>query len=64
MIDFFSGPRAYIAGETYVDIDGNGRYEEGVDTPLDTATLGSRTTKRYRLLSGCKESSYFIFCIL
>jgi len=37
MIDFFSGPRAYIAGETYVDVDGNGIYEEGVDTPLDTA---------------------------
>ncbi len=38
MIDFFSGPRSYIAGETYVDIDGNNRYDEGVDTPIDTAT--------------------------
>ncbi len=38
MIDFFSGPRAYIAGETYVDVDGNGRYDEGVDTAIDTAT--------------------------
>jgi hypothetical protein len=37
MIDFFSGPRAYIAGETYIDLDGNGEYNEGVDTPLDTA---------------------------
>ena len=37
MIDFFSGPRSYIAGETYLDMDGNGEYNEGVDTPLDTA---------------------------
>jgi hypothetical protein len=37
MIDFFSGPRAYIAGETYVDSDGDGIYTPGVDMPLDTA---------------------------
>jgi hypothetical protein len=37
MIDFFSGPRSYIAGETYVDNNGNGEYDEGIDTPLDTA---------------------------
>ncbi|MBK9098342.1 MAG: hypothetical protein IPM14_09565 [bacterium] len=35
-IDFFSGPRAYIAGETYIDVNGNNVYDEG-DTPLDTA---------------------------
>ena len=38
MIDFFSGPRAYIAGETYVDVNGNNIYDPGVDTPIDTAT--------------------------
>ena len=37
MIDFFSGPRAYIAGETYVDTDGDGIYKPGIDMPLDTA---------------------------
>jgi len=37
MIDFFSGPRAYIPGETFVDNNGNGKYDEGIDTPLDTA---------------------------
>ncbi len=36
MIDFFSGPRAYIPGETYIDNNGNGEYDEG-DTALDTA---------------------------
>jgi len=38
MIDFFSGPAAYIAGETYIDVGGEaGKYDEGIDTPLDTA---------------------------
>ena len=37
MIDFFLGPRAYIAGETYIDINGNGVYDSGTDTPQDTA---------------------------
>jgi hypothetical protein len=38
MIDFFSGPRAYIAGVTYNDINGNNEYDDGVDTPIDTAS--------------------------
>lgn len=37
MIDFFLGPRAYIAGETYDDINGNGVYDSSTDTPQDTA---------------------------
>ncbi|MFO7523877.1 MAG: hypothetical protein R6W68_00345, partial [Ignavibacteriaceae bacterium] len=36
-IDFFSGPLEYIPGETFVDNNGNGVYDEGVDEPLDTA---------------------------
>ncbi|MFC2119770.1 T9SS type A sorting domain-containing protein, partial [Bacteroidota bacterium] len=36
-MDFLSGPAAYIPGETFVDIDGNGIYTPGIDTPLDTA---------------------------
>ncbi len=37
MIDFFSGPVVYIPGETFTDNNGNGSYDEGIDTPLDTA---------------------------
>lgn len=37
MIDFFSGPLSYIAGETYIDNNGNNIYDDGIDTPLDTA---------------------------
>jgi hypothetical protein len=36
MIDFFQGPLVYIPGETFIDNDGNGEYNDGVDTPLDT----------------------------
>ncbi len=37
VIDFFSGPISYIPGETFTDNNGNGNYDEGIDTPLDTA---------------------------
>ena len=39
MIDFFSGPASYIPGVTFIDNDGNGEYDEGIDTPLDTAYI-------------------------
>jgi len=37
MIDFLSGPAAYIPGETFIDNDGDGIYTPGIDDPLDTA---------------------------
>jgi hypothetical protein len=36
MIDLLSGPRAYIDGVTYIDLNGNGVYDEG-EIALDTA---------------------------
>lgn len=36
MIDFFSGPQAYIAGESYTDNNGNGIFDAG-DVPLTEA---------------------------
>ena len=36
MIDFFQGPIAYIPGETFVDANSNGTFDEG-ETVLDTA---------------------------
>ncbi|MCK5702892.1 MAG: hypothetical protein KAI29_17135, partial [Cyclobacteriaceae bacterium] len=41
MIDFFSGPVVYIAGETYLDNNGDGIWSPDIlpfDTALDTAT--------------------------
>ena len=38
MIDFFSGPKAFIPGVTFIDNSGSGTYEpENGDIPLDTA---------------------------
>jgi hypothetical protein len=37
MIDFFSGPESFIPGVTFTDVNGNGVYDDGVDTALDTA---------------------------
>jgi len=31
------GPVVYIPGETFIDNNGNGIYEQGTDTPIDTA---------------------------
>jgi len=37
MMDMLTGPHSYIPGVTYIDINGNNIYENGIDTPLDTA---------------------------
>lgn len=55
MIDFFSGPRAYIAGETYVDNNGNGEYDAGVDIPLDTAYSVQGQIKGIEAFPGAKN---------
>ena len=39
LVDQFAGPVAYIPGETFIDINGNGEYDEGIDTPIDTAKI-------------------------
>jgi hypothetical protein len=38
IVDFLQGPRSYIPGETFIDNNGNGIYDYGIDTPIDTAT--------------------------
>ena len=55
MIDFFSGPRAYIVGETYIDINGNNEYDEGTDTPLDTAYSVQGQIKGIKEFPGAKN---------
>jgi len=55
MIDFFSGPRSYIAGETYIDLNGNGEYDDGIDTPLDTAFSIQGQLKGIQAFPGAKN---------
>jgi len=37
MTDLLTGPHSYIPGITFIDINGNNIYDQGIDTPLDTA---------------------------
>ena len=37
MMDLLTGPFSYIPGVTFIDNNGNNIYENGIDTPLDTA---------------------------
>jgi hypothetical protein len=37
MMDMLTGPYAYIPGVTFIDVNGNNIFENGIDTPLDTA---------------------------
>ncbi|MBS4036012.1 MAG: hypothetical protein KGZ85_16230 [Ignavibacterium sp.] len=55
MIDFFSGPAAYIAGETYIDVNGNGVYDDGTDTPLDTAFTNRGQVLGIEVLPGARN---------
>ena len=34
---YLQGPVTYIPGETFIDNNSNGFYDNGIDTPLDTA---------------------------
>jgi hypothetical protein len=36
-VTFLQGPLTYISGITFNDINGNGIFDQGIDTPIDTA---------------------------
>jgi hypothetical protein len=38
IVDFLQGPKSYIPGETFIDNNSNGVFDNGIDTPIDTAT--------------------------
>jgi hypothetical protein len=43
LMDFFQGPIVYKLGYSFTDVDGDGVYTDGVDTPLKTAyNVGGR----------------------
>ena len=37
LVELLQGPAVYIPGKTFTDVNSNGKYDEGVDIPLDTA---------------------------
>ncbi len=54
---FLAGPYAYIPGETFIDINGNGTYDDGIDTPLDTAIVNKGEVLGTQYYPGAKNLS-------
>jgi hypothetical protein len=62
LIDQLAGPVHYIPGETFIDKNGNGEYDEGIDTPLDTAKTMRGQRLGIQVFPGAKnlEPSSFV----
>jgi hypothetical protein len=50
-----SGPATYIPGITFIDNNGNGTYDEGIDTPIDTAYVNRGKTIGIKEYPGAKN---------
>jgi len=60
-INILQGPNAYIPGETFIDKNANGTYEDSVDIPLDTAYNHQGPIKGIQLLPGAKNQKMTAF---
>jgi hypothetical protein len=60
-----AGPVVYIPGETFIDVNGNNIYDEGIDTPIDTAVVNKGIILGAEYYPGAKnlEASSFIHYI-
>ncbi len=54
-INQLQGPYSYISGETFIDNNHNGTYEDSIDTPLDTAYNHQGSPKGIQLFPGAKN---------
>ena len=54
-IPFLQGPATYIPGETFVDNNGNQIYDDGIDTPLDSAYMNNGPVIGIKVLPGAKN---------
>jgi hypothetical protein len=54
-INLLQGPYAYIPGETFIDINSNGIYDDGIDTPLDTAYNHQGPLKGIQIFPGARN---------
>jgi hypothetical protein len=51
-------PHVFIAGETFIDINSNGMYDPGIDTPLDTAYSYRGPDLGVRIIPGAKNTEF------
>jgi len=56
-IRLLEGPQTYIPGETFIDNNSNGIYDESIDTPLDTAIVMRGKDIGIKYLPGAKNIS-------
>ena len=63
MMDLLAGPHSYIPGITFIDVNGNNIYENGIDTPIDTAVnyLGPLGVRIYPGAKNLKASSLITY---
>ena len=55
LIDFFQGPVSYIPGVTFTDVNGDGLYDDGIDTPIDTAYNVRGQARGIEIFPGAKN---------
>jgi hypothetical protein len=56
-ITILKGPHTYIANETYNDINANGRFDEGTDIPLSSASILTGNNIPANQIAGAKNLS-------
>jgi len=60
-INLLQGPNAYIPGETFIDNNFNGTYEDSIDTPLDSAYNHQGPIKGIQIFPGAKNQKMTAF---
>jgi hypothetical protein len=60
-VNLLQGPYAYIPGETFIDNNGNGTYEDSIDTPIDTAFNHMGPIKGIEIFPGARNQKMTSF---
>ena len=61
MQSIIQGAPAYIAGKTYTDVNSNGVYDYGIDTPLDTAKYLNGNDFKEQIIAGARNQNMSSF---
>ncbi|MCC6255867.1 MAG: exo-alpha-sialidase, partial [Ignavibacteriaceae bacterium] len=60
-IPILQGPAVYIPGETFLDMNSNGVYDNGIDVPLDSAYINNGPVIGTQVLPGAKNQDISSF---
>ncbi len=60
-INLLQGPYSYIPGETFIDNNSNGTYEDSIDTPLDSAYNHQGPVNGFQIFPGAKNQTMTAF---